>query len=186
MGLHIFFKKAIANLDWFTFPTPFKFRVSFSSSSDPLWLTSALHQLSSLHKPFVLTASEESSDSSVVIFQLEVSEGWQYLPAFFPFIYFYFMPNVHGGQKRTLDPLKLEVLMAVSHHLSAGNQIWALCKNKSLNCCTEWSLQPYLHIILVCPFKPLYFLFVLAFLFVSVFYLYLVCFNFWFSPDDLL
>lgn len=141
MGLDRIFEKAIANLDWFTFPTPFKFLVSFSSSSDPLRLTSALHQLSSRHKPFVLRASEESSDSCVLIFQLEVSEGWHYLPAFFPFIYFYFMPNVHGGQKRTLDPLKLELRMAVSQHLSAGNQIWALCKNKSLNCCTERSLQ---------------------------------------------
>ena len=30
------------------------------------------------------------------------------------------------GQKRALDPLKLELQVIVSHHMGAGNQAWLL------------------------------------------------------------
>lgn len=71
-----------------------------------------------------------------------------------------------------LDPLKLELLMAVSHHLSAGNQIWAFCKNKSLSCYAERSLQLRLYITFSMSIQ------IISFLFVNLFYIYLVCFNF--------
>lgn len=34
----------------------------------------------------------------------------------------------HGGQKRTLDLLKLELQIIVNCHMGAGNQTWVLCK----------------------------------------------------------
>lgn len=34
-----------------------------------------------------------------------------------------------GGQQRALDPLGLELQLAVSHHVGAGDQIWVFCKS---------------------------------------------------------
>lgn len=45
------------------------------------------------------------------------------------------------SQKRALDPLELELRMVASHHVSAGNQIWVLCK--SSQCSTA---QPSLQV----------------------------------------
>ena len=36
------------------------------------------------------------------------------------------VPCVQGGQKRKLDPLKLNLGMASSHHADVGNQPWIL------------------------------------------------------------
>ena len=33
------------------------------------------------------------------------------------------------NQKRSLDPLELELQMVVGHHVDAGNQNWVLCKS---------------------------------------------------------
>ena len=44
------------------------------------------------------------------------------------------MPVVCGGQKRALDPLELELKMAMSYHVGAGNQTWVLCKGSALTC----------------------------------------------------
>lgn len=38
-------------------------------------------------------------------------------------------PSAHSGQKRVLDPLELELRMAVSHHVGSGNWTWVLCKS---------------------------------------------------------
>lgn len=38
--------------------------------------------------------------------------------------------NAHGGQKRVLNPLELELHVVVSHPLGAGNSI-SLCKNSN-------------------------------------------------------
>lgn len=35
------------------------------------------------------------------------------------------MPDAHGDQKRALDPLELELQMAMSQHVSARNQTQA-------------------------------------------------------------
>ena len=36
--------------------------------------------------------------------------------------------SASGGQKRTSDPLELELQMFVSCHVGAGNEIWFICK----------------------------------------------------------
>lgn len=36
-------------------------------------------------------------------------------------------PSAHGSQKRTSDPLDLELWKAINHHVDAGNWIWVLC-----------------------------------------------------------
>lgn len=35
------------------------------------------------------------------------------------------------GQKRVLDPLKMELHIAVSHHLGSGNQTFVFCKSNT-------------------------------------------------------
>jgi hypothetical protein len=47
-------------------------------------------------------------------------------------IHAYCVCGTHGVQKRTLDSLQLELWMAVSHHVDAGNQAQVL--NKSSKC----------------------------------------------------
>ena len=37
--------------------------------------------------------------------------------------------DAQGGQKRALDPLELELWVIVSHHVSARNPDWVLCKS---------------------------------------------------------
>lgn len=39
------------------------------------------------------------------------------------------MPDAHGGQKRVLSPLKLELQTVVSWHMGAGNGAWFLWKS---------------------------------------------------------
>jgi hypothetical protein len=39
------------------------------------------------------------------------------------------MPGAHGGHKRALDPLELELQGVVSYHMGAGNQIQVLSKS---------------------------------------------------------
>lgn len=39
-----------------------------------------------------------------------------------------YVPGVHGGQKRVLDPPKLELQRAVNHHMGAGNQTQDPCR----------------------------------------------------------
>lgn len=50
------------------------------------------------------------------------------------------VPGASGGQKRALDPVELESLMVVNHHVDhvgAGNRTHILCKTASaLNCST--------------------------------------------------
>lgn len=40
-----------------------------------------------------------------------------------------FMPDAHGGQKRVLSPLKLELQTVASWHMGAGNGAWFLWKS---------------------------------------------------------
>jgi hypothetical protein len=45
-----------------------------------------------------------------------------------------YMSGVHGGLKKVLDPLELELSTVVSCHVGAGNQTWVLCKStRTLN-----------------------------------------------------
>lgn len=37
--------------------------------------------------------------------------------------------GAHRGQKRTLDPIELELNITVTCHISAENKIWFLCKS---------------------------------------------------------
>jgi hypothetical protein len=48
--------------------------------------------------------------------------------------------SAHGGQKRTTDPLKLNLQMVVSHHVDAGNPgpLW----EQPVLLTAELSLQP--------------------------------------------
>lgn len=39
------------------------------------------------------------------------------------------VPDAHGGQKRELDPLKLELWMVVSHYVGTENGTQVLCKS---------------------------------------------------------
>lgn len=36
---------------------------------------------------------------------------------------------IHRGEKRASDSLALVLGIVVNHHIGAGNQTWALCKN---------------------------------------------------------
>jgi hypothetical protein len=40
----------------------------------------------------------------------------------------YTFPDTHGIQKRTSDPLELELRVVVSHHVGSGNVTRFLCK----------------------------------------------------------
>lgn len=40
------------------------------------------------------------------------------------------MLSAQAGQKRALDPLKLELLIAVRSRVGAGNRTWALHKSR--------------------------------------------------------
>lgn len=41
-----------------------------------------------------------------------------------------YMSDADRGQKKSLDPVELELRMVVSHQMSAGNQSHVFCKNR--------------------------------------------------------
>lgn len=46
------------------------------------------------------------------------------------YVYTYHMLSEnHGGQKRVLDFLELELQMILSNHVDTGNKTWVLCKS---------------------------------------------------------
>lgn len=40
-----------------------------------------------------------------------------------------YMPDAHGGKKRELDPLELELQIILSQHVRGGNQTQVSCKS---------------------------------------------------------
>lgn len=47
----------------------------------------------------------------------------------------YKCPGSHGSQTRMLNPLKLELQMAVNKHMDPGNQTWSPARGaKALKC----------------------------------------------------
>lgn len=64
------------------------------------------------------------------------------------------VPCDHRGQKRVLDPQKLEIWMIVSCHVGTGNQIPVLCKNKKSSYTLSHFLGP--DIGLFFKFRHLY------------------------------
>lgn len=60
------------------------------------------------------------------------------------------MCDVHIGQERVLDPMKLELQIVLSHNFSAENRTWVLCKSNK--CFILLSQQPSFQ-PLVCILK---------------------------------
>lgn len=51
-----------------------------------------------------------------------------------------YMPGAHKCQKKTLDPLELELWMLVNYYVGAGNWNWVPCK--SSKCSNLWPMSP--------------------------------------------
>lgn len=50
--------------------------------------------------------------------------------------------GAHRGQKKTLNPLEVELEVVVSHHVGRGNHTQVLCKTFAVILKAELSLQP--------------------------------------------